>query len=104
MLQDYTSFAECFDNVPTSETAAVFRLYECLDRRYTLYLSEDTSNYRVDVLSAQRDSFRESLLDVSTHWKNRRVITSKNSHENVLVSILGGVSTNISLTSFVGMA
>lgn len=87
VMRDYASFEASFSMVPPSDPATIYDLYQRMDHRRTLYLSQDSTNYRVSLLSAQRDAFRDVLLQRDLHWNNRKVITSNSSQESLFVCI-----------------
>ena len=85
IMRDFDSFDACFSMVSAAETTPIYDLYQRMEQRRTLYLSQDASNYRVSVLSAQRDSFRNVLLQRDLHYNNRKIIDSGRSSESLFV-------------------
>ena len=84
-MRDFDSFDACFSMVSAAETTPIYDLYQRMEQCCTLYLSQDASNYRVSVLSAQRDSFHHVLLQRDLHYNNRKIIDSVGSSESLFV-------------------
>ena len=79
--RDFKTFAACFTSVmadPSSQHTALHSLFQLLDTRYTMSTGQ-SSNHTVDVLSEQRDSFSQVLIDVNA-------TQSRNAHDSVSVS------------------
>ncbi len=84
VLPDFNDFATCFEQILGTgvEEAALYQLYQLLDRRHTLYRTESPA-YSVAILTAQRDQYRRLLADRKHH--HIKIIDSVSSMENITV-------------------